>query len=305
VLLGTLAGLGVGAGVAFETWRDAPSGRLSIGAGPRGAAFLDVGSDLAAAIQGSFPQVSVAVRVTAASVENLRMLAQQTIDVGFVSLDAAMQNVNVREQEITAVSRVYDSSLQLVVPAESHVRNLSDLQGLRVSVGGSGSGTEFTSTLLLSSLGVAPARMVRSAQLPSVAAIEAGTLDAIFSLTGTPTPAISDLAARRRIRLIPLAEHFWVMDRAIPRAYTVAPIPADTYQDVPSVDTLVLPNLLMGRSGLPRGMVDAVLRAMFDDGAQRFWRHPESRGIALGLAREIGGVTMAPEAQSWLDHRGV
>ncbi|HET9653804.1 MAG TPA: TAXI family TRAP transporter solute-binding subunit [Kineosporiaceae bacterium] len=306
VLLGALAALNCGALAMAVTgsWQSV-EGRLSLATGPVGAAYLDVGRDLAAAVKNLFPKVDVQVRITAASVENLALLSAGTVDVGFVSLDAALGDSDVRRKTITAVSRVFDSSLHLVVPAESQIHTLLDLQGRRVGVGGDASGTEFTATALLSAVGVTPARLVRLAQTQAMTALEIGALDAAFSLTAFPTPAIANLAHRRRIRLIPLAEHHWLMARTGAGAYSQAPIPVGTYEGVPAVETITMPSLLMARSGLSPALVDVLLSAMFTKKDERFWRHPESRTISLGMAAATGGATLTPAASAWLNsHNG-
>jgi TRAP transporter TAXI family solute receptor len=283
---------------------DVPT-RLVMATGPKGAVYVEVGGDIARAVQAHSPVTRVEVRSTGATVENLNLLSGGDVDIGFASLDAAAVNNQVRKGTITALTRVYDSCLHLVVLAESWIQNMRDLAGSRVGIGGAGSGTEFTANRLLAIAGVSPAQRLRLGQTPSMKALEAGTIDAAFSLTGFPTPAIADLANRRSLRFVPLGEYFGELDRAIPRAYAPAPIPSGVYRGVGSADTVLVPNVLLARPDLPDAAVTLVLEAMFAEESRRFWVHPESQRLGLDLATMTGAAMLHPAAQSWLKkHRG-
>jgi TRAP transporter TAXI family solute receptor len=283
-----------------------PPAHLVLATGPKGAVFVEVGGDIARALEAYSRGSSVQVVETAATVDNLHRLGTRQCDLGFASLDGATVDQQVRRGEITALTRVYDSYLHLVALAGSAVQTVRDLEGRQVSVGGAGSGTEFTAVRLLEAAGVRPARLVRLGQTASMAALADGSIDAAFSLTGYPTPAITDLAARRPLRLVPAGEYFGFLDRAIPHAYQPAPIPAGAYAGVPtSTDTVLVPNVLLGRPQLPGAAVTLVLDALFSARSERFWRHPESRQLSRAMAGATGGVTLHPAAQEWLDaHQG-
>lgn len=274
---------------------------LNLATGPKGAVFIEVGGDIANSVRGRSPDTRVTVQATGATVENLRRLTLGMSDLGFASLDAAALDPQVRTRGITALGRVYDSCLHLVVRAESPIRSLRDLIGHRVSIGGSGSGTEFTALRLLNTTGVEPSQLLRLGQTPAMKAVEDGTVDAAFSLTGSPTPAIADLANRRAVRLVPLAEFFGFLDRHIPHAFALAPIAAGTYRGIEAIDTVLVPNVLLARPGLSDVAVALVMNALFDAGSRRYWVHPESRAINLAMATVTGPVVLHPAAQSWLD----
>jgi TRAP transporter TAXI family solute receptor len=297
-----VGGGGLAASLTFRGPEPAPA-RIVLATGPKGAVYVEVGSDIAHAVQAYSPATKVEVLPTGAAIENLRLLGDREADIAFASLDAAGADSRVRQQVITALTRVYDSFLHLVVLAESRIQNLRDLAGTRVSVGGDGSGTEFTATRLLTIAGVDPARQVWLGQEPAMAALAAGKVEAAFSLTGCPTPAISELAARRRIRLVPLQEYFGDLDRSVPRAYAPAPIPQGTYPGVGAVDTVLVPNVLLARPGLPDDVVTLLMNALFARESRRFWVHQDSKRMTLDLATVTGGATLHSAAKSWLsDH---
>jgi TRAP transporter TAXI family solute receptor len=303
VLIGAAAAAlgGGGLAAALMTRADeAASAELILATGPKGAVYLVVGTDLSRALQAYSPSTRAIVLPTAATVENLGLLATRAADIGFASLDAAATDSGVRRGTLTVLCRVYDSCLHLVVLADSPVKSVRDLNGTRVSLGGSGSGTEFTVRNLLSVVGVRPSRLELLGQTPSMAALEAGTIDAAFSLTGFPTPAITELAERRDLRLVPLGEYFGDLERTVPRAYAPAPIPDGTYRGVSAVDSILVPNVLIARPGLPDAVVTLVMDTMFAEESKRFWTSPDSRRIDLGMATVTGAAPVHPAAREWL-----
>ena len=294
------AGVAVVAGITIERRRTPPAPRqLTLATGPQGAVFLEVGRDLARAIEAVSPATTVTTQATAATVDNLRLLLAHAADLGFASLDAAA-DASAGPMGLLAVSRLYDSVLHLVVATGSPIRRLADLAGRRVSVGATDSGTEFTCLRLMDLSGVRPNLQLRLSQTPAMQAVASGTVDAAFSLTGFPTPAITDLAEQQSIRLIPLVDQIGPLDRSLPGVYGPAAIPEGTYRGVPVTDTVFVPNLLLTRPGLADPVVSLVTEALLAPASHRFWTNQDSRRIDVRTAIATGPVPMHPAALAWL-----
>jgi TRAP transporter TAXI family solute receptor len=304
VLAAGAATLAVAAGVVTARHRTAPApATITLATGPQGAVFLEVGRDLARAVVAIAPGTRVNTQVTAATVDNLRLLLAAEADLGFASLDAAA-GASAGPKGLLAVSRLYDSVLHLVVSADSPIKRLTDLRGRRVSVGATDSGTEFSCLRLMGLAGVRPELQLRLAQTPAMQAVATGTVDAAFSLTGFPTPAITELALRHPIRLIPLADQVAALDRSLPGVYGPAAIPEGTYRGSAVTETVFVPNLLLARPGLTDPVVSLVTEALLAPGSRRFWSNPDSRRIDVRTAIATGPVPMHPAALAWLrDHK--
>lgn len=302
LLLGT-ASVAAGAGI---TWllrdRGEPPGPASLvlATGPQGAVFVQVGGDLARSIRALSPRTVVRVLSTAATVDNLNLLAGRHADLGFGAIDAVVCDPRVRAGTISTLCRLYDSFLHLVVRSSSPVTRLTDLTGRRVAVGAAGSGTEFTAMTLLTAAGIHPKALPRLGQTPAMQAVGDGTVDAAFSLTGFPTPAITDLADRQPIRLVRLGEYFQTLDTAVPGVYGPAPIPDGTYRGVLATDTVYVPNVLLGRPGLSDDVITLVVRAVLSPQSRRFWVHPDSRRFDVRAAIATGPLRLHPAALAWL-----
>src|SRR5690625_2946024 len=254
-LAGLLLAIGLIAGILM--WRSAPEPEpvtLTVGTGHSGGVYYTYGLGLEEATAGTATPVQT--RSTPASVANLRMVHTGQLDAGFTMADVAALAVNGEApfsevQDIRAVARLYDNHTHLVVPADSHVEQVSDLSGQRVSVGAADSGTEMVANRLLEGGGLAGTEDggdVDRVQLDLEDAAEAlirGQIDALFWSGGLPTEAVSDLATRMPVRLVDLSVHVPHLAERYGDYFLELPVPAGTYPDVPPVRTLGVPNLLV------------------------------------------------------------
>jgi TRAP transporter TAXI family solute receptor len=236
--------------------------RLRLATGPAGAVYRRIGGSLAEHISEQVPGATVSTVPSGASTDNIRMLRAGEVHLGLTSLDALITSDGSAPEGLSAICRLYDSHLHLVVMAGSAIDAFGDLKGKRVSLGARDSGTEFTSLRVLE-LGLLDADGRYLSQAASAAALRDGEIDAMFSLTGVPTPAITDLAQRHLIRLIPLEEQADGLFMAFPGPYTPAMIPATAYSGVPATRTVAVPNVLLARSDLPDDLVYAVTDTIF------------------------------------------
>ncbi|MCP2257033.1 hypothetical protein LX15_000716 [Streptoalloteichus tenebrarius] len=277
--------------------RTAPE-ELVLTTGPEGAVFREIGAALAAALADHLPGTRVLARPSSASVENLARLAGGEAQLGLASLDAVMTEPGRCPPGLGAVARLYDSFLHLVVPAGSPVRAWGDLAGRRVAMGLDRSGTAFTVRRLLPLTGVRFEELLLS-QADAAGALAEGTIDAFLTLTGIPTPAISRLAERAPIRLVPLAGEAVALANAHPGPYVPATIPATTYPDVPPCPTVAVPNLLLARDDLPAPVVEVVTATVFTDAARIAGGHPEARRINVRTGIATGPVPLHAGAAAW------
>jgi TRAP transporter TAXI family solute receptor len=269
---------------------------LVLATGPRGAVFREIGAALAAALADRLPATTVTTRPSSASVENLRLLESGAAHLGLSSLDAALSPSV--PSGLSAVGRLYDSFLHLVVPAASPIRSLADLAGRTVSLGAIGSGTEFTGQRLLRLLGVTPVE-VRMTQAESSDALRAGRIDAFLTLTGIPTPAITGLLGAMPLRLVPMPDEAVRLADAFRGPYVPATVPATTYDGLGACQTVAVPNLLLARDDLAADVVEVVTATVFTESARIAAGHPEASRINVRTGIATGQVPLHPGAARW------
>ncbi|MEU4803228.1 TAXI family TRAP transporter solute-binding subunit [Actinosynnema sp. NPDC023587] len=296
VLLAALA-----AGVPACAPADPPTpAELVLATGPDGAVFREIGGALARALADRFPDTRVVARHTAASVENVRLLREGRVHLGLSSLDPIVDVPlgDAHPDGISAVGRLYDSFLQVVVPAGSPVTRLVDLAGRRVSFGPRESGTEFTATRLLDLLGLrVDAR--RMAHAEAARQLVDGSIEALLALTGIPTPAIGGLPATFPIRLLDLPDEAVRLAETHPGPYVPVTIPATTYRGLGPCRTFAVPNLLLARTALDASVVEVVTRTVFTESARIAAGHPEAGRINVRTGIATGLVPLHPGAARW------
>ncbi|GGT06449.1 C4-dicarboxylate ABC transporter substrate-binding protein [Planobispora rosea] len=286
---------------------------LRLATGPAGAVYRRIGGSLAEHISERVPGVTVSTVPSGASTDNIRMLRAGEVHLGLTSLDALITADGSAPGGLSAICRLYDSHLHLVVMAGSVIDEFRDLEGRRVSLGARGSGTEFTSLRVLE-LGRVNADGRYLSQAESAAALREGGIDAMFSLTGVPTPAITELAQRHAIRLVPLEAQADALFAAFPGPYAPAVIHATAYAGVPATRTVAVPNMLLARDDLPDDLVHAITGTIFthtgsitsagrDDADPVPEAVPEAWQINVRTGISTASIPLHPGAAAWFRDR--
>ncbi|WP_159941722.1 MULTISPECIES: TAXI family TRAP transporter solute-binding subunit [unclassified Nocardiopsis] len=294
------AGALVAAAAVGCAWREDPSApaTLVVATGPPGAVYREIGAEIARLLDERLPDTRVEAVETGASHDNLRLLDAGGAHLGLSSLDSVLAEDVAETDPLRAIGRLYDSFTHLVVLDASPVRRLADLEGRRVSVGAVNSGTEFTSEQILTETGV-ELEAVRMDQAASAEALGRGEIDAMFSLTGLPTPAIADLAERHVVRLIDLSDAAVAMAEAHPEAYFPASVPATTYEGVPACPTMSVPNLLLCSADLPEDLAYLVTDTVYTRAGRIADTRPEAAQINVRTGISTGVVPLHSGAARW------
>jgi uncharacterized protein len=264
---------------------------LVLATGPDGAVFREVGGALAEALAEQLPGTKVIPLPTAASVENLRLLKSGEAQLALSSLDPIDNPERMR-----AVGRLYDSFMQIAVPSVSPISRFRDLAGKRISLGPTGSGTEFTATRMLNHFGVS-ALDERMAHAEASRRVAEGSLDGMLALTGIPTSAIT--ALKGNVRLIDIGEEAAEFADTFKGPYIPATIPGKTYEALPSNKTFAVPNLLLAHESLSADVVEVVTRTVFTETARIVEGHPEAARINVRTGIATGLVPLHDGAARW------
>ncbi|WP_433479333.1 TAXI family TRAP transporter solute-binding subunit [Spirillospora sp. CA-142024] len=239
-----------------------PRVRLRLATGEAGGAYEVLGQRFA----GELRRRGLAAQVlrTAASVENLAMLAEGRAELGFALADSADRAVRAGHPKVAALARMYMNYVHLVVPAGSPVGAVSDLAGRRVSIGAALSGTAVTAERVLAAARLtAPARTVTLGLDASTKALRDGDVAAFFWSGGVPTPALDAFARTTPVRLLALDALVAPLRRAYGPVYEDAAVPAGEYGRGVPVATVGTPSYLVCRASLSGDVAFAVTRILF------------------------------------------
>lgn len=267
---------------------------LSIATGGTGGVYYPYGGAVARLISEKIPNTQATAEVTGASVDNLKLLQVGKVDLAFTLADTLAEAVNGSGpfKETGAVGSVrtlavlYTNYTHIVVRANLGIKTVTDLKGRTVSVGAPGSGTELIADRVLTAAGLDPRKDITRHALgvaESVGAIKDNKVDAFFWSGGLPTASVQDLAATPGVsvalvgheNLLPFLQRDYGKD-----LYSLALIPADTYRGI-SVDTgtVGVKNLLVASSSLDDGMVEQIVKVLFENKDALVAAHPEARHL--------------------------
>ena len=294
-----LAGGAAAVGVSGCTRDPAPGiDELVVATGPPGAVYREIGARIAMLLDEEIDGTEVVSVETGASHDNLVLLEDSEAHLGLADLDSVLSVEVAEGNDISAIGRLYDSFVHLVVMGDTPVRSIEDLSGRPVSIGEVNSGTEFTVGQILDETGI-DTDTVRLDQASSAQALATGEIDAMFSLTGLPTPAIASLAEDHEVRLIDLSGTAGLMAGLYPDTYFPASIPATTYVGVPACPTMSIPNLLLCRPDLPDPLVARITDSLYRGAAALAEHRPEAAQINVRTGISTGVVPLHPGAAEW------
>ncbi|MBT2213122.1 TAXI family TRAP transporter solute-binding subunit [Actinomadura sp. NEAU-AAG7] len=253
---------GVPAAAAGCGGRSGPRARLRLATGEAGGAYEVLGQRFAAELRRG--GLDARVLRTAASVENLAMLAGGRAELGFALADSADRAVLAERLPVAALARMYMNYVHLVVPAGSPVRSPADLAGRRVSVGAALSGTAVSAGRVLDAARLRRPAVVSTLGLDASArALRAGRVAAFFWSGGVSTPALAAFARTTPIRLLPLDGLVAPLRRAYGPVYEHAAVPAGEYGGAGPVPTVGTPSYLVCGASLPGDVAFTATRILF------------------------------------------
>jgi TRAP transporter TAXI family solute receptor len=249
------------AALAAGCIRSEPRGSVRLAAGEPGGLYLAFAGLLAERVHARYPDVGVEVVPTEGSVDNLARLRAGDADMGLALADVAEQDRATAAADAApqAVARVYENYLQLVVRDSAAVHQLSDLEGLRVSIGPGGSGAALTSQVLFDTAGLTGRiHTLRYRLQDGLARLADGTVDALVWSGGVPTPAIAELDARLPLRMLDLGQQAAPMADGSGYPYRPRQVPTVGYVP-PGRRSIGVPDLLLCRRDTAQDVVAAVV----------------------------------------------
>ena len=284
--------------------------RLSIATGGTGGVWYPYGGGVAKVVSAYVPNVEVTAEVTAASVDNLKLLGAGEVDLAFAMADALADADAGRGPFATlgrvrarAIAVLYTNYTHLVTADGSGIARAADLRGKVVSTGSPGSGTEAIALRVIEAAGLDPARDVRRQGLgaaQSVDALRDGKVDAFFFSGGVPTGAVLDLARTPGLtmRAVPLDDVLRTMQARWPGGlYFPATIARGAYpgveRDVPVVGVA---SVLVADARMSERLAYEITRALFEHHAELAAVHPEARKLTLATAVRGSPVPFHPGA---------
>ena len=285
------------------------TGRLSIATGGTGGVYFPLGGGLADLISENIGGYTATSEETNASVDNMNLIGSGESDIAFVLGDTASDAVSgVADFEggaidACAIGILYTNFTQLVASAESGITSVADLEGMRVSLGEAGSGTEIIGLRIMEAAGLDPDADIERAQLgiaETVGALGDGTLDAGFWSGGLPTGALVEYASGGDMVLIPTAEFAADLQGEFGDYYLESEIPAGIYEGQDAAVSVVgVPNVLVVNTSMDEGLQEQLTALLFEHKDDLVEVHPAAEELDAETAGDVAFMDVCPGAQAF------
>ena len=279
--------------------------------------YYPYGGGIAKLLNENVPGVRASAEVTAASVDNLKLIRDQKADIAFTLADTLADGVaghgafNGAPVPAASLAVLYSNYTQIVTRAASGIRTVPDLRGKVVSTGAAGSGTEVIAFRILRAAGLDPDRDVQRQGLgatESADALKDGKIAAFFWSGGLPSAAVQDLSHTPgiAIALVPCADALPALQRDYGELYFRLEIPAGAYPGVQApVPVVGVANVLVVNRSMPDDLAYRITRVLFEKQAELAAIHPEARHLSLATAIDGSPAGFHPGALRYYQEHGV
>jgi TRAP transporter TAXI family solute receptor len=278
--------------------------------------YYPYGGGLAKVLNENLPTVRATAEVTAASVDNLKLIRDGKADIAFVLADTladAVQGKGAFEGSAVpaaALAVLYSNYTHVATLAQSGMTTVADLRGKTVSTGSPGSGTEVIALRVLRAAGLNPDADITRQGLgasESAGALKDRKIDAFFWSGGLPTAAVQELAHSQGIslRLLPCADLLPLLRREYGPLYFPLEIPAGAYRGIVApVPVIGVANVLVVNRSMPDQLAYDITRVMFEKQADLAAIHPEARNLSLDTATKGSPAPFHPGAIRYFNDKG-
>lgn len=260
---------------------------VRLATGSKTGVYYPLGYGIKKVIEEAFPDVLVEVVETTGTLDNLRLIDNEQVDLALVQNDSAFYfshgeaMFNLPSTKAEAVASLYTEIIQIIATKKSDIHYLNQLKGRRVRTGSPPANITNSATLIFSLAGWEATDLtdIRCKFGEARDMLFNNSLDAAFVTAGIPTPLftnrIDGISLLDYVNFIPINEGLAnQLIRAFPY-FVYTEIPANTYdfQDK-AIKTVGVRAILVARKHfdqtliqgrkLPPNFIKTVTRLIFD-----------------------------------------
>lgn len=288
---------------------------FSIGTGGTGATYYPLGGTIASAISNppgsrpceeggscGLPGLIAVAQSSRGSVDNVEGILSGRFQSGFVQSDVAFSAFTGTGQfsgqppveTLRAITALYPEHIQIVARRDAGIGSVPELRGRRVSLDERGSGSYVNAVQILEAFGLSEddldARFLKSA--PAADAMIAGELDAFFVTSGYPTNAITELASRVPVSLVPIDGEEAKAILGAFQFYSQDVIPEGVYPGVEAVTTLAVGAQWVTSAEMEEELVYGITRSIWLPTTRRLLDVGHAKGAMVTLETALDGIAI-------------
>lgn len=251
----------------------ADSSSLKMATGGTTGTYYAFGGIVAGVLDANVEGVSVTIHDSGASKANVFEIIDGEADMAFAQNDVtyyALTGTDLfatdgAQTGFSVMAGLYPEVVQIV--STKDITDISQLKGMRVSVGDAGSGTEFNARQILDAYGITFDDIeVQNLDFGSSAtALKDGKIDAFFCVAGAPTTNIVDLCTTTEINILGVdADHLATLQSNY-SFYTSYTIAGGTYNGVDAdVDAVAVTATMLVSDSLSEDTVYNLTKCLFE-----------------------------------------
>ncbi|CCO08373.1 TAXI family TRAP transporter solute-binding subunit [Desulforamulus hydrothermalis] len=286
---------------------------INIATGGTAGVYYPLGGAIAEILNKNLPGVNATAQSTGASVANINLLTQGSVQLAFVQNDIAYYAANGTEmfkdkkvEGLRCLAAVYPETVQIVTLDKTGIKSIADLKGKRVAVGAAGSSVTANAQHVLESYGITFADIKPQYLSFSEAAngLKDGNIDAAFVTAGFPTAAIQDISAQHKVVLLSVADDKAEQLTKKYPFYTKVVIPAGTYPNQDKdVTSLGAKAMLVVSDKMDEQTAYDITKAVFTHLDQLQAAHNVGKHISKDTAKEGISIPMHPGAEKFFNEK--
>lgn len=289
---------------------------ITIGTGFASGVYFPLGNGIAGLLSKHLPGYAAKVEATGGSVDNLKLLSTNRIDVGFSMADATwdayagIDKFKAGKLPVRALLVLYPNSLHVVTLEGGDVAKMADLKGKQVATGAAGSATEVMALRLLEAIGIEKdVKRQRMSLEDSVTALKEKKIDAFFWSGGVPTAAINGIAApgEPKFKFLDHDEAVENMNRKHGPLYAKHIIPANAYTGVGRTTKVAgVWNILVVNESMPPHVAYNIVKTIFENRGDMVAAHKEAENISLQRQQNsFSPIPFHPGAIRYFAEKGI
>jgi hypothetical protein len=272
------------------------SKNLTFTTGGTGGTYYGFGSVLAQYITNN-TDLKVTAIAGNGSKANIELIQAGDAEIAFVQNDVAsyaFNGTNIFEEKIdcfSAACALYTEPVQIIT-CNPDIKTVADLAGKSVSIGSAGSGVFFNAVDVLSVYGLDYEKDINAQYLSfsdSADSLKDGKIDAAFIVAGTPTSAVTELAATTGTYLVSLDdEHIAALQEKVP-VYAKYVIESGTYSGVDEdITTVGIKATIIVDNKLDEKTVYTLVSTIFENKADITEAYAKGAELDLEYASSCG-----------------
>lgn len=293
---------------------------VTIVTGSTGGTYYPVGTILATLWNEKLGEQGVvaSAQSSGGSVENLNMLNK-----GEAQLGIAMANLTLfaykgeqrfqdnQFENVRFIAALWPDVTQFVVTKDSGINTVADIKGKRFNVGGAGSGTEYSTKLILENIGGITFDDMQAEHLgyfEASSAMQNGQLSGMNAEGGIPTSAVSEIfASNTPVKMLEFSDEDFKKLHDVAPYYGQFTVPAGLYSNLDKeIKTVGVKSALVASADLDEELVYNLVKTMFENYESIVGSHKALEAVSLEEAiKGLPPVPLHPGAVRYYKEKGI